>query len=60
LAQAADLCLLSCGNLGVADAWLYVEGVHPGFVVWHVAHAVGKPACGTGVVADVNCTVWHV
>ena len=40
--------------------WLNVEGVHPGFVVWHEAHAVGNPAWGTGVVADANCAVWHV
>jgi hypothetical protein len=39
---------------------LNVEGAHPGFVVWHVAHAVGNPAWGTGVVADVNVVVWHV
>jgi hypothetical protein len=58
LAHAAVVCLLSCGNLGVAVAWLYVEGAHPGFVVWHVEQfAVGKPVWGTGVVADVNVDV---
>ena len=61
MAHAAVVCLLSCGNLGVAVEWLYVDGAHPGFVVWHVAQlAVGNPVCGTGVVADVNVVVWHV
>ena len=44
---------------GVAFACVYVDGVHPGFVVWHDAHAVGNPVCGTGVVATVNVEVWH-
>jgi hypothetical protein len=59
LAQAADVCLLSVGKCGVTPEWLYVDGCHPGFVVWHEAHAVGNPVCGTGVVADVNAAVWH-
>jgi hypothetical protein len=60
LAHAAVVCLESCGNRGVAFACVYVDGVHPGFVVWHEAHAVGKPVCGTGVVAEANVDVWHV
>ena len=60
MAHAALVWRESCGNLGVAFACVYVDGVHPGFVVWHDAHAVGNPVCGTGVVAAVNVEVWHV
>jgi hypothetical protein len=57
--HAAVVCRVSCGNRGVAFAWLYVEGDHPGFVVWHFEQSVANPVCGTGVVADVNWVWWQ-